>query len=378
MDKLVVLYVADIPFWGGSTLSLKDMILTLQGRIQPIVLVPEEGDVSLGMKELGVECVIIPYPSDFFKAPSFAFLPLWLINTIRYKLICSKFYKKISEEFDGRQIDIVHSNTSAVDIGFELAQMLHAKHIWHIREMLDTFSYIQFVGRGFCGLKRKMSKADKLIFISSACQEHWNIDLPINKQIVIGDAVRRKTETVYFEEKKKFFLFCSVWLSEFKGTDYAIRAFALSGLVNDGYMLKLIGKYKRGYKKKLDKLSRELNIENSIEYLGLIDSCDVKEYMCRAKAFLQCSKIEGLGRTAIEAMFYGCPVIARNCGGTLDYIRNNETGFLWNTLEDLSAAMKYVVSSDVNNVVIAAQKEVSENYSVELYGDKILNLYNDL
>ena len=378
MGNLTVLFVADIPFWGGSTLSLRDMIHTLQGRIHPIVLVPEEGDVSIGMKEIGVECVIISYPTDFFKAPSFAFLPLWIINTIRYKLICSKFYKKISEAFDGRQIDIVHSNTSAVDIGYELAQMFHAKHVWHIREMLETFSYIQFIGKGICELKRKMSKADKLIFISSACQEYWNIDMPVSKQVVIGDAVRRKTETVHIEDKKNFFLFCSVWLSEFKGTDYAIRAFALSGLADDGYMLKLIGRYKKGYKDKLDKLSRKLNVEKNVEYLGLIDSSEVKEHMCRAKAFLQCSKVEGLGRTAIEAMFYGCPVIARNCGGTLDFIRNHETGFLWNTLEDLSAAMKYVVSSDVNNIILAAQDEVSEKYSVELYGDKILNLYKEL
>lgn len=376
MGNLSVLFIADIPFWGGSTLSLKEMILTLRGRIQPIVLVPKEGDVSLGMKELGVECVIIPYPSDFFKAPSFAFLPLWLINTIRYKLICSKFYKKISEEFDGRQIDIVHSNTSAVDIGFELAQMLHAKHIWHIREMLDTFSYIQFVGRGFCGLKRKMSKADKLIFISSACQEHWNIDLPINKQIVIGDAVRSKAELSYIKEKKKYFLFCSVWLSDFKGTGVAIKAFAQSGLANRGYRLKLIGRYKNNYKKTLEKLSKNLGIENYVDYLGQIESDEVKTYMSEAIAFLQCSKMEGLGRVAIEAMFYGCPVIAKKCGGTLDFVIDKETGFLWNTVAELSHIMKYIVDSDVSEIILNGQKMVADNYCHDNYGERLMQIYN--
>lgn len=374
MDKLVVLYVADIPFWGGSTLSLKDMILTLQGRIQPIVLAPEEGDVSIGMKELGVECVIIPYPSDFFKAPSFAFFPLWLINTIRYKLICSRFYKKISEELNGRQIDIVHSNTSAVDIGFEIAQMFHAKHVWHIREMLDTFSYIQFI-EGIESLKKKMALADKLIFISNACRDHWQIDTPLDRQVVIGDAVRSGSDVIYIEEKEKYFLFCSVWLSEFKGTGVAIKAFAHSGLANKGYRLKLIGRYKKNYKKTLEKLSNNLGIENYVDYLGQIESDEVKKYMSEATAFLQCGKMEGLGRVAIEAMFYGCPVIARKCGGTLDFVIDKETGFLWNTEVELSHIMKTIVGNDVSDIILNGKEMVTENYSHDNYGDKIMNVY---
>ena len=375
---LTVLFVADISFWGGSTLSMKDMILTLKGRIKPIVLVSEEGDVSREMNALGIECLIIPYPSDFFKAPSIAFLPFWLIYTLRYKIKCLTFFRKISSELKGYNIDIVHSNTSAIDVGCELARMFHAKHIWHIREMLDTFSYIKFVGKSINSLKDKMATADKLIFISSACQQHWRVKTPMSKQIAIGDAVRSKSETSYIEQKKDYFLFCAVWLSEFKGTDIAIKAFAASGLAKDGYRLKLIGKYKKRYRAKLDKLSRQLNVEEFIDYLGLIDSNEVKSYMIEATAFLQCSKIEGLGRTAIEAMFYGCPVIARNCGGSLDFIRNHETGFLWNTIEDFSSALRLVVSTDVRSIVVNAHKEVSEKYSMELYGDKIMNIYLEL
>lgn len=378
MYKPTILYISDIPFWGGSTLSLKDMINSLGDRVTPIVLIQSRGEVYTGMTKLGVECIVLPYPDVSFKTYGMTFYLFWLYYTIRYFIKRRIFLNKIETVLKGRKIDIVHTNTSIIDIGCDVAKILNCQHVWHIREMLDTFNYIQFVDGGLNKLKEKMSTADGLIFISSACCSHWNINGSLERQIVIGDAIRSKKDTKFVEFKKKYFLFCSVWLSDFKGTDVAIKAFAGSGLANQGYRLKLIGKYKKKYKQRLDKLSRQLNIDRSVDYLGLVDIEDVYSYMVEATAFLQCSKIEGLGRTTIEAMFYGCPVIARNCGGSLDFVEHGKTGFLWSSIEDISLYMKQVATNDMTDIIVNAQNIVTSLYNKEDYGDKIFKVYQKL
>lgn len=372
-----VLYISDIPFWGGSTLSMKTMIDSLCSNIKPIILVSEEGDISRYARSSNIECVVLSYPTDFFKAPRYAFIPFYIFAKFRYEYKKKHFLRTISLKLKNRKIAIVHSNTSAIDIGYDVAKLLKAKHVWHVREMLDTFNYIHFIN-GLANLKDKMAKSDGIIFISNACKSHWDVNSAANRQMVIGDAVRRKSDIVNIKEKKKYFLFVSVWLSEFKGTDLAIKAFALSGLSARGYRLKLIGKYKEVYRKQLEFLSRELDVYNYVDFVGLLDAKEVKQYIVEATAFLQCSKIEGLGRVSIEAMFYGCPVIARNCGGTLDFVKNGKSGFLWNTTCECAEMMKYVVSHDMGKIVKTSQEIVTANYSIEGYGNKILEVYNCL
>ena len=98
--------------------------------------------------------------------------------------------------------------------------------------------------------------------------------------------------------------------------------------------------------------------------------------MANATAFLQCSLIEGLGRTVIEAMFYGCPVIARNNGGTVDFVSDGKNGFLFDTEEDCIEKIKYVVSNDVSSIIHKAQETAKEGFAIEDYGMKLEKIYN--
>ena len=379
MKKFAVVFVTDISDWGGSTLSLKDMLPSMKDYIDPIVLVYSKGDVYDYMVSQNIEVYVVPYEFDYF-----------IINKCRYKrplqhvyrllkhqLLIEKGLRAVLPILINREIDIVHSNTSAIDFGYYLSRKLHAKHVWHVREMLPLFNNARIIG-GLRSLKKQMEDSDKLIFISKACRDFWDISCDENKKTVIGDAVRSKADTIYCKEKKKFILFCSQGLTAYKGTDVAIRTFGKSSLPSKGYRLKMIGLCDPDYKNELTQIAREFDIERNIDYLGRRDSNEIRCYMRDAAAFIQPSKMEGLGRTTIEAMFYGCPVVARNCGGTLDFVENDKTGYLWNTEEECSSLLEKVSIEDNEDLILKAQKYVVEKYSIEGYAPQILEVYNTL
>lgn len=375
--RLCVVYVSDIPRWGGSTLSMKDMLLSLGDNIEPIVLVPKDGDVKKYMQEHGIECHVVPYTLNTFVERRFCLIFIHKIYSCLRYIIGEKYgIMKVRRILKNRHVDVVHSNTSAVDFGCCVSEICGARHVWHVREMLETFENT-YSRIGFDSLKRKMECADKLVFISQACRDFWNI--PKSRiSVVIGDAVRSKRDVFSNSKKEKFFLFCSQALTKFKGADIAIEAFGKSGLANLGYHLKLIGSFSRERETELKEIVKRYSTEGYVDFLGRLSSESIKKYMERATAFLQCSKMEGLGRVSIESMFYGCPVISRANGGSQDYIIDGQTGFIWNTEEELVTLLKKIIVLDTSSIIKKAQSLVVDKYSIEEYGSKILKIYNEL
>ena len=77
-------------------------------------------------------------------------------------------------------------------------------------------------------------------------------------------------------------------------------------------------------------------------------------------------------------MSYGCPVIACASGGTLDLVKDGETGYLFNTVEECAELMQKVCTTDQEEIILWAQKYVKQNLSIEKYGQKIMEAYNSV
>jgi lipopolysaccharide/colanic/teichoic acid biosynthesis glycosyltransferase/glycosyltransferase involved in cell wall biosynthesis len=81
-------------------------------------------------------------------------------------------------------------------------------------------------------------------------------------------------------------------------------------------------------KEKLQKLARELKIENRVLFLGF--RRDIPELCCAADISAFPSRIEGLGLAGIEAMATGIPLVSSNVHGILDYVIDGKTGYTCN------------------------------------------------
>ena len=375
-DKIRVLYICIDPSLGGSTASLYNMIDGIRDDVEPIVLFPENGVGFEHFINHGIESHICP----FVRLQAFSHNSLisewkhpWRWHAVkkwRYDYRCLRFVRKI---LAGRKVHIVHSNTSPNDIGVLLARKLYAKHVWHVREFCDLDFHFD-IYKGIPHLRKLINKADARIAISSAIKKHWQ--MPDENTWVINNAIRKKSDACYIQEKEKYLLLSSYYLSDSKGARFAVKVFGLSGMSKDGYRLKLMGNCSDEYKEVLSKIASEYDVLDSVDFVAC--QKDVKPNFAKATAYIMASEFEGLGRVTAEAMFYGCPVIAHATGGTLDLVKDGETGYLYRTLEECVQLIRKVCTEPQEALILRAQKFAVDNLSQEVYGPKIMEVYKKL
>lgn len=376
MEKINVLFIADDGSMGGSTASLYNLIDAVRDEVNPIVLFRVDGvGVDFFLKK-GIECYVYPFINltQFFrnKFKSVLYHPFrWhILKKFFVDYDCCKYVLKV---LSGRKIDIVHTNTSVNDIGIKLTKILCAKHVWHVRECLDVHSNTPI----YLGMTKhidKINSADGRIAISDFVAKHWQ--MREYNTWVINDAIRIKKEACYIPNKDKYLLFCSYNITEGKGAHRAIIAFALSKVARDGFKLLLIGNCLNEYKDYVDSLYKtvkEFRLKDSVEFLPC--QTDIKPYFAHATAYIMASEFEGLGRVTGEAMFYGCPVIAHATGGTLDLVKDGETGYLYNTIEECALQIRKVCTEPQELLILRAQEFAINNLSQEVYGPKIMEVY---
>lgn len=373
-DKIRILYICIDPSLGGSTSSLYNLIDGIRDHVEPIVLFPAKGVGFEHFVNHGIECHEYPF-IKLYELRNNTLLDTWkhpwrwhYIKKIRFDYGCLRFVKKI---LAGRKIDIVHTNTSPNDIGVLLARKLHAKHVWHVREFCDLDFHFD-IYRRIPRLRKLINQADARIAISTAIKEHWQ--MPDENTWVVNNAIRKQGDACYIPVKEKYLLLSSYYLTDAKGARFAIQAFGTSGISKDGFRLKLMGNCREEYRTILEQTAREYDVFDFVDFVEC--QKDVKPYFAKATAYIMASEFEGLGRVTAEAMFYGCPVIAHATGGTLDIVKDGETGYLYNTLDECAQFIRKVCTEPQEALILRAQKFAVDNLSQEVYGPKIMEVYN--
>lgn len=375
-EKLTVLYICHDLGSGGAAQSLINMIRSVSYEVIPIVLFRKRSVMSLKIEQLGYMVLYhnfslnISNPNRLF---AFCIYPLRLIHDYIVNRNCVKWVLKQTE---GIHVDIVHSNSCVVSFGGDLAKKLCSKHVWHVREFMDLDHGLRPVC-SFTTLERKISKADATIAITKAIFDKWRL-LSCSNSYVIYNAVRSVSDCTYVPEKEKYVLFCSAVLSDNKGADSATEIYCRSKIYDKKYRLYYVGKYTEEYKDKLLGIAREYGQEDGLVFLG--HQNDIKQYMSKASAFMMCSKFEALGRVTVEAMFYGCPILGHNTGGTKEVVIHDSTGLLYDTIEEAVVMLQRLIDDKAlsERLVCKAIEDAKTRFSEEEYGIKIINVYRQV
>jgi glycosyltransferase involved in cell wall biosynthesis len=120
----------------------------------------------------------------------------------------------------------------------------------------------------------------------------------------------------------------------------------------------------------------EYEIEDKVEFVPC--QPDIKPYFEHASGYIMASECEGLGRVTAEAMFYGCPVVAHASGGTLDLVKDGITGYLFHTVDECADLINKVCNENQEKVILQAQQFAVEHLSQEVYGPKIMEVYESV
>lgn len=374
-DMITVLYIHNEDFvTGGSTKSLENLLHSVRDRVQPIVLVRAEGAVSEYFRSRGYECIVVPFRRSTYRGGALSRALRYLPHLVTTTRINSRCVETVCAMLKDRGVKIVHSNSSVVDIGPEIAARLGAAHVWHLREYFDLGLKARPF-RGFARWRSLLEGSDAVIAISSALKTHLGLDSAGNAYC-LPDAVCEAADTCLVEEKSGYFVMCAGRWSPVKCPEVAIAALAASHLAEEGFRLMFVGGIDPSYEAELHALAGRLGVDNALVFKGPCDS--VKPYVSRALAYLMCSEFEGLGRVTVEAMFYGCPVIARKSGGTLEIVRDRENGFFFDTVGECAALMREMSENTPQDVVSRAQEDAVSRFSEEAFGKKLLEIYESV
>lgn len=194
-----------------------------------------------------------------------------------------------------------------------------------------------------------------------------------NKSYVIHNLIDLKKFSAS-EQKENYYLYYGR-LSREKGISTLVKAWKNFPKLK----LKIVGSGPE--EEQLKQIIKELNITN-IELLGAKYDNELTEIIQKAKFTIVPSEWhETFGLTIIESYACGTPVIAASIGGVTELVKENETGFLFesrnetglcNVIEKASHLTDSDYSRLTKNCIETANKEFTE----EKYYKSLIEVYN--
>jgi glycosyltransferase involved in cell wall biosynthesis len=179
------------------------------------------------------------------------------------------------------------------------------------------------------------------------------------------------------QECERYVLFIGR-LHPVKGIDLLIKAF--SKLKDKNIRLKIAGPINE-YKNELDILIKNLNIQNRVEFLGMVTGQEKFQLFKNAWVFAAPSFSEVVGMVNLEAGISGTPVITTHQTGLYSEWNDNGGMLINPDISELEKVLSESVSwteNERNDRGQHLKQFIIENYSWEKNIYKWLNLYNGL
>lgn len=176
-------------------------------------------------------------------------------------------------------------------------------------------------------------------------------------------------------KNEKFTFFSCAFLEEGKGMEDLIKAFA-DAFKGQDVILNIGGD--GSTKNVLEELSKELEMDNQIKFLGSLSRTQVSEEMRKCDAFALPSEHETFGVVYIEALACGKPVIGANNGGAEDIIEDCN-GIIANrkdidSIKDALIEIKENYNIYDKNLI---RKKVVDKYSEEVLVEGLKGVYKE-
>lgn len=165
-------------------------------------------------------------------------------------------------------------------------------------------------------------------------------------------------------------------LVENKGVDTLARAlFKLQDLPN--WTWRIIGDGEE--RKPLEKLIRELQLTNRVQFYGRLPHYQTLTHMSAADIFVMPSHRESFGIVFVEAMKHGCPAIGCKGTGAEEIITPNHDGYLVDPGDDQAIALKlrsWISDQPAYSEVSKNAKLTGQKFSWHSNAKQYIELFN--
>lgn len=371
---------------GGATKAFLNLIDGLKAYdVKPFVVVPDGNGVTQELKRRNIPTCVTTYRSSAYPNCHTLTEKVLFIPRLIARIVAGRHATKTVTTFlKENKIDIVHSNTGVVRIGFDAAQKAGIPHIYHIREYVDCIGIRYFPTKA--SFYKQLEKANGYtVCITKGIQKHFRLEGKKTSR-VIYDGVFSPKSTMPTAANKNYFLFVGriQWV---KGVDLLLEAYAsyckqtalplplhIAGSADD-----------KVYRQELEAIVQTHSLQQHVMFLG--ECSNIEELMCNARALIIPSRNEGFGFCMPEAMIQGCLAIGRNTAGTKEQLDNGlrvtgeEIGLRYETTEELAALLAEVSSHPADYYrpyTERAFRVVNQLYTQESNARQVYTFYKDV
>lgn len=284
--------------------------------------------------------------------------------------------------------DIVHihtgggASTSRKIVFAKTAKVLHKKIIVHLHLGDEKFLVNENYNKNILYL---LSLADRIIFLSPLWK-NWACN--------IIPELENKMEILYNPcpiverldiQKKKQILYAGTILKR-KGYDILLKAFGRVAQKHTDWKVIFAGNpyLKDGINELEDgkQITKMLNIENQVEWLGWINGKKKDQVFCESSIYCLASESEGFPMGVLDAWAYGVPCIMTPVGGIPDIVRNEIEGLIFpvGNVDALADALDKMMSNEMlrKQVVQNTDKYVSDTFNVKKINKQLEKIYDSL
>jgi len=351
----------------------------------PWVILPFDGPLGEELSKLSIKLTIYDIPVLRRQLLS----PRGLVN-YSVQFIKSIFF--LSQIIRHNNIDIVHTNTSAVLVGGVVARFLGRKHIWQVMELIEKPYPVSFLISWMVG---KFS--DQVFTISEAVRKHFlkhnqkrkgkfqtlyhGVDL--NEYQYCRQARNHIRQKIGIDEET-FVIGMAGRINQWKGQDIFIAAVPeiLKNTSNKKIHFLILGSCFKGQEHFLTELKKTINqlaIRDHVTLVGF--QKNFSDWLSAMDIFVLPSKLpEPNATVTLAAMAVKLPVIGTDTGGTGETIINGQTGFLIEPGNPTMLAKTIIKAINMDRWELQRMGEhgyrrVTEHFSIQHYCETIVHAY---
>ena len=306
---------------GGSHLSSIELIREMQkSGTNILVVLHQKGPLEIELLRQKVPFEIVPVTQIFRQLPRSAIDAAKMLQTIiKLTTFCYR-----------RNVRVIHTNDGRIHVTWGLVStLLRRKHVWHQRTVLAPSRLVEWVLR----------RVSKVICISRFVEQSLPAEL-LSRSIVVPNPIgdlsvlpqevkqaRSRLTMSHHNPEKVSIIGIFGNLTALKDPLTGVLALAIyRKRTGKRALLCYFGKDRENCKEKILRSARNDQLS---EFVTVMDfQRPIAKWMSACDVVLAPSICDAFGRTILEAMALGVPVIAASAGGHQELIRDGCNGFL--------------------------------------------------
>ncbi len=316
-------FFAHLSDLGGAERTLLELVKQLidDHGADCTVVAPGSGPLILKLEEAGARVLRTEY---WWWCTADDLSPLEMQKRVGLGL--ARIILEILPQLDGLDPDVLCTETIVIPYGALAAAWLRKPHIWNIREYGEAggFRFMMPWARIAAFMR---DHSDFMFGVNRRICEELIPEIQPGEHDVLYPAIEAPASIKNLDRPTggRSFRVCEfATIDRSRRLDIAIQAVAELARRGRDVVLTIAGRQHDGHAAELERLAQSLGVGRRVEIQGFL--CDVFAAMAEHDALVISAPVHGLGRTAIEGMVCGIPVVYPRGTGFDDILDDEVTG----------------------------------------------------